>query len=258
MAHSGQTRPIGDICDGVHCASVADVTRDVAMRQKRPLSESNWHPRSPTKRRILTFVTVSVTNIDKSRSRKGRLPEANLKMERVRCLRADLQSAPGQLRASRSPVPRPVREVHSLDWDREGRVTPVQPMRLATASQEAWPGAERKGRKPPGENRGGTPTGERIPPDAPPCPQARLHDTCACRRSASLSFVMASETKPSSSAARRLSDTGFCALRWIVSLPLAMVRRTRARIAPRGRFRIPRCGKLETGGHLASCLAIDS
>jgi hypothetical protein len=29
------------------------------------------------------------------------------------------------------------------------------------ASQEAWPGAERKGREPPGKSRGGTPTGER-------------------------------------------------------------------------------------------------
>src|SRR5208282_1510958 len=30
-----------------------------------------------------------------------------------------------------------------------------------TASQEAWPGAERNGRKPAGESRSGTPTGER-------------------------------------------------------------------------------------------------
>ena len=34
------------------------------------------------------------------------------------------------------------------------------------ASQEAWPGAERKGREPPGKSRGGTPTGERVPLDA--------------------------------------------------------------------------------------------
>jgi hypothetical protein len=37
---------------------------------------------------------------------------------------------------------------------------------MATASQEAWPGAERKGRKPPGESRGGAPRGE--PPSVPP------------------------------------------------------------------------------------------
>jgi hypothetical protein len=34
---------------------------------------------------------------------------------------------------------------------------------MATASQEAWPGAERKGREPPGESRGGTPSGEPRP-----------------------------------------------------------------------------------------------
>jgi hypothetical protein len=57
-------------------------------------------------------------------------------VERVRCSRADLQSAPGRLghhvsrhydRGGRC----------SLDWDRRRRVTPVQ-----TASQEAWPEAE--------------------------------------------------------------------------------------------------------------------
>jgi hypothetical protein len=49
-------------------------------------------------------------------------------------------------------------EVLSLDRDSEAQVTPVR-----TTSQEAWPGAERKGREPPGKSRGGTPTGERPP-----------------------------------------------------------------------------------------------
>ena len=78
-------------------------------------------------------------------------------MERVRCPRADLQSAPGRLghqvsrhydRGGRC----------SLDWDRRRRVTPVQ-----TASQEAWPEAEPLGWNTPlGESRGGTPKGERA------------------------------------------------------------------------------------------------
>jgi hypothetical protein len=89
--------------------------------------------------------------------------------------RGAIHSAPGQLRASCAPVLRPVREVLSLDWDRRARVTPVLAARdlrpsvgagffgscALAASQEAWPGAERKGREPPGKSRGGTPTGER-------------------------------------------------------------------------------------------------
>ena len=49
---------------------------------------------------------------------KGRLPEASREVERVRFPRADLQSAPGRLRASCPPVLRPVRGVLPLDWDR--------------------------------------------------------------------------------------------------------------------------------------------
>src|ERR1700731_2393905 len=37
------------------------------------------------------------------------------------------------------------------------------------ASQETWPEVARHGRKPVRQNRGGTPTGERIPQDARPC-----------------------------------------------------------------------------------------
>src|ERR1700728_2053789 len=40
------------------------------------------------------------------------------KVERERSLRAGLRPAPGRLRASVTPVLRPVREVQSLDWDR--------------------------------------------------------------------------------------------------------------------------------------------
>jgi hypothetical protein len=45
---------------------------------------------------ILTLVPDNVT-YDSSRSLEGRLPEASRKVERVRCSRADLQSAPGRL-----------------------------------------------------------------------------------------------------------------------------------------------------------------
>jgi len=40
-----------------------------------------------------------------------------------------------------SPALRPEREVLSLDWDRQGRVTPAQRTRktCSAASQEAWP-----------------------------------------------------------------------------------------------------------------------
>jgi hypothetical protein len=62
---------------------------------------------------------------------KGRVLEAHLNAERVRFLRADLHSAPGRLRASFTPVLRPVREVLSLDWDRRRRVTPAKLFKLA-------------------------------------------------------------------------------------------------------------------------------
>ena len=45
---------------------------------------------------------------------------------------------------------------------------------MATASQEAWPGAERKGREPPGESRGGTPSGERATITRAPHPLMRI------------------------------------------------------------------------------------
>jgi len=70
---------------------------------------------------------------------KGRLPEASREVERVRCPRADLQSAPGRLGYQPPGIMTGVGGA-SLDWDRRRRVTPVQ-----TASQEAWPEAESLG-----------------------------------------------------------------------------------------------------------------
>jgi hypothetical protein len=67
---------------------------------------------------------------------KGRLPEACREVERVRCPRADLQSAPGRLGYQPPDITTGVGGA-SLDWDRRRRVTPVQ-----TTSQEAWPEAE--------------------------------------------------------------------------------------------------------------------
>jgi len=67
---------------------------------------------------------------------KGRLPEASREVERVRCPRADLQSAPGRL-GYQSPGIMTGMGGASLDWDRRRRVTPVR-----TKSQEAWPEAE--------------------------------------------------------------------------------------------------------------------
>ena len=67
---------------------------------------------------------------------KGRLTEACREVERVRCPRADLQSAPGRL-GYQSPGTMTGMGGASLDWDRRRRVTPVQ-----TASQETWPEAE--------------------------------------------------------------------------------------------------------------------
>jgi len=67
---------------------------------------------------------------------KGRLPEASREVERVRCPRADLQSAPGRL-GYQSPGMMTGMGGASLDWDRRRRVTPAQ-----TKSQEAWPEAE--------------------------------------------------------------------------------------------------------------------
>jgi len=59
------------------------------------------------------------------------------------------------------------------------------------ASQEAWPEVARHGRKPVRQNRGGTPTGERIPKGCAAVPAARQVGSSVCRRSASLCWVKA-------------------------------------------------------------------
>ena len=92
-----------------------------------------------------------------SRSSRDAFARALSEAERVRCFRADLQSAPERLWASFSSVLRPRCGVLPLDWDRRGRVTPA-----GTESQEAWPGAE-PGCESPGESRGEAPEGERAP-----------------------------------------------------------------------------------------------
>ncbi len=118
-------------------------------------------------------------------------------------------------------------EVLSLDWDRQARVTPA----CAPASQEAWPGAERKGREPPGESRGGTPTGERVPLDAR---RTRGADggSRVCRRSASLFFVARMERSVIRGQRFKLLDRSRIALRFIRA---TVFHKTRARIAPRER-----------------------
>jgi hypothetical protein len=103
-------------------------------------------------------------------------------VERVRFPRADLQSAPGRLRASCPPVLRPVRGVLPLGWDRKARVTPVR-----TASQETWPGAEPWGQS-LGKRRGGAPKGGRAAISALPCSAEHGHVSAPFRRSASLYF----------------------------------------------------------------------
>ena len=104
---------------------------------------------------------------------KGRLPEASREVEWVRFPRADLQSAPGRLRASCPPVLWPVRGVLPLGWDRKARVTPMR-----TTSQETWPGAEPRGQS-LGERRGGAPKGERAAISARPCSAEHGHGRCA-------------------------------------------------------------------------------
>jgi hypothetical protein len=68
-------------------------------------------------RRLLTLVTKTVTSSPISFT-EGPFARVLSKVERGRSPRAALRPAPGRLRASVTPVLRPVREVQSLDWDR--------------------------------------------------------------------------------------------------------------------------------------------
>jgi hypothetical protein len=106
----------------------------------------------------------------------------------VRFPRADLQSAPGRLRASCPPVLWPVRGVLPLGWDRKARVTPVR-----TASQETWPGAEPRGQS-LGESRGGAPKGERAVISARPCSAEYGHGRCAFSALRLLLFLEAKDS----------------------------------------------------------------
>jgi hypothetical protein len=107
---------------------------NISRQQSRNFNNLQGHrvPNSATafdnRRRIRLKPKISLT--------KGRLPEASRRVERVRCPRADLQSAPGRL-GYQSPGMMTGMGGASLDWDRRSRVTPAQ-----TTSQEAWPEAE--------------------------------------------------------------------------------------------------------------------
>ncbi len=149
----------------------APLRSDVSRQQSRLFNDLQGHrvPNSATAfdkcRRIVLKEKIPLT--------KGRLPEASREVERVRFPRADLQSAPGRLRASCPPVLWPVRGVLPLGWDRKARVTPGR-----TASQETWPGAEPGGQS-LGERRGGAPKGERAAISARPCSAEYGHGRCA-------------------------------------------------------------------------------
>ena len=96
-----------------------------------------------------------------SRSREGRhregTPDGGASAAPAR---GKIHSASGRLRASCWPALRPVREVHSLDWDRRARVTPAEQREIfrprlgeaywiqrPAASQETWPGVALADRK---------------------------------------------------------------------------------------------------------------
>ena len=66
---------------------------------------------------LLTSVTIPITSPPISFT-EGPFARVLSKVERERSPRAALRPAPGRLRASFTPVLRPVREVQSLDWDR--------------------------------------------------------------------------------------------------------------------------------------------
>ena len=114
----------------------------------------------PDKRKILTFVSISdtLTNL----AIEGRLrPRVLTDAERVRALAEPYSPLPGSFRHhALRHYGRCVGCTTGLG--QAGVGNPHLATARAAASQEAWPGAERKGRKPPGESRGGTPTGERA------------------------------------------------------------------------------------------------
>ena len=125
------------ICPTYRVVTLRSPLHEELPKQSRCFNDLQRHrvPNSATafdnRRRIRLKTKIPLT--------KGRLPEACREVERVRCPRADLQSAPGRL-GYQSPGIMTGMGGASLDWDRRRRVTPVQ-----TTSQEAWPEAEPSG-----------------------------------------------------------------------------------------------------------------
>jgi hypothetical protein len=160
-----------------------DIARfPMSLLQRRPLDISHY---------IGYMQPISFT--------EGPFARVLSEVERGRSPRAGLRPAPGRLRASFTPVLRPVREVLSLDWDRCRRVTPGE-----SKSQEAWPGVEPLGVKPLAraavERREASASRRtRAVPLLCPLPQAgrmkvgaRSVAGCVFRRSASLLFGVCS------------------------------------------------------------------
>jgi hypothetical protein len=93
----------------------------------------------------LTFVTGTVT-CRKSRSAKDGSGRHSPGLERERCPRAELRSAPGQLWAStRRYYGRCVRCFTGLGQTGAGNARLAKGVASAVASQEAWPGVEPEG-----------------------------------------------------------------------------------------------------------------
>ncbi len=85
-------------------------------------------------------------------------------------------------------------------------------------SQEAWPGVAPKGRTPRRQEPRWNADRRARPAGRAPRPMARRMDTCVCRRSASFSFVIASEAKQSSTAVTLSGQRSWSRLlRWIAS-----------------------------------------
>jgi len=123
-------------------------------------------------------------------------------VERGRCPRAVLQTAPGQLRASASQHYRDWGARCSLDWDRSRagntrtncvRCCPRKGDRYRSALRHvpgsmAWSWALGR-RSPLGQNRGGTPIDVRIPMDARPRQQRGTRSTASVGVPLPFSFV---------------------------------------------------------------------
>jgi len=136
--------------------------------------------------------------------------------ERARCPRAALRPAPG--RSGHQPAGTTT-GARGASLQVGMALAGGKPAACGANAQEAWPVAAPWGWNILlGRNRGGTPTGERarqrtgrrkpaLIRGAPPCPLARLHATCVCRRSASFVFFLRSPDKRSAIREQRRSVT---------------------------------------------------